>query len=128
MVKRFSAYVMAAAFVLLAGCRSAPVYDVVASPVLTSKPVSMANVESAIIGAGTGLGWRMVAQSPGQMEGTLTLRDHRAIVIVTYDTKSYSIKYKDSTNLSYDGKSIHSNYNGWVQNLDKAIRSNLAAI
>ena len=128
MVKRFPAYLLAAAFVLLAGCRSAPVYDVVASPVATGKPVSMANVESAIIGAGTGLGWQMVPQSPGQIEGVLTLRDHRAVVVVNYDTKSYSIKYKDSTNLNYDGKSIHSNYNGWVQNLDKAIRSNLAVL
>ena len=47
---------------------------------------------------------------------------------VVYDTKSYSIKYKDSSNLNYDGKSIHKNYNGWVENLDKAIRSNLVAL
>ena len=57
-----------------------------------------------------------------------SLRDHRAVVTVIYDTKSYSIKYKDSSNLNYDGKSIHKNYNGWVENLDKAIRSNLVSI
>ena len=113
---------------LMTGCRSAPLLDVVSAPVTTTKPVSMSNMESAIIGGGTGLGWRMVPQGPGQIEGVLSLRDHRAVVMVNYDTKSYSIKYKDSSNLNYDGKSIHKNYNGWVENLDKAIRSNLAAL
>jgi hypothetical protein len=113
---------------LFAGCRSAPVYDVVATPVTTTKPVSMANMESAIVSAGTGLGWRMTPQAPGRIEGVLTLREHRAVIAVDYDTRSYSIKYKDSTNLNYDGRSIHKNYNGWVENLDRSIRLNVAAI
>jgi hypothetical protein len=118
----------AALLLLLAGCRSAPVLDVVSAPVTTTKPVSINQMESAIIGGETGPGWRMMPQGPGQIEGVLSLRDHRAVVTVNYDTKSYSIKYKDSSNLNYDGKSIHKNYNGWVENLDKAIRSNLAAL
>ena len=128
MARRIPAFVFAAFLLLIAGCRSAAVYDVVAVPVTTTKPVSLSNMESAIIGAGIGLGWRMVPKAPGQIEGVLTLRDHRAVVTVTYDTSSYSIKYKDSTNLNYDGKSIHKNYNGWVENLDRAIRTNLAAL
>ena len=31
-------------------------------------------------------------------------------------------------NLQYDGKTIHSNYNGWIQNLDKAINRELLAL
>jgi hypothetical protein len=119
---------LAACLVLVAGCRSAPVNEVVAAPVVSTKTLSMTNMESAIIGAGTGLGWRMAPQAPGRIEGVLALRDHRAVITVTYDTKSYSIAYKDSSNLSYDGTSIHKNYNGWVENLDRAIRSNLAAL
>jgi hypothetical protein len=34
----------------------------------------------------------------------------------------------DSTNLSYDGQKIHTNYNSWVQNLSNAIRVQAAAI
>ena len=128
MARQIIAFIFAAFLLLMAGCRSAPILDVVAAPVTTTKPVSMSNMESAIIGAGTGLGWRMAPQTPGQIEGVLSLRDHRAVVTVSYDTKSYSIKYKDSSNLNYDGKSIHKNYNGWVENLDRAIRSNLAAL
>jgi hypothetical protein len=113
---------------LLVGCRIAPVYDVQQAPVVSARPATMADVERAIRVAGASLGWQMVARGPGAMEGTLVLREHRAVVDIKYDTKTYSIKYKDSSNLQYDGTSIHKNYNGWVQNLDKAIRSSLGTL
>ena len=109
---------------LLVGCRAADLYNVRNAPG-ASKAVSMADVETAIRRAGHGLGWQITPQGPGKAEGVLVLRDHRAVVDITYDTKTYSITYKDSANLQYDGKTIHSNYNGWVQNLDKAIRTQL---
>ena len=112
---------------LLVGCRTADVYNVQSAPG-ASKAVSMADVEMAIRRAGQGLGWQIVPQGPGKAEGILVLREHRAVVDITYDTKSYSIMYKDSSNLHYDGKTIHSNYNGWIQNLDKAIRAQLSAM
>jgi hypothetical protein len=49
-----------------------------------------------------------------------------AKVDVKYDTKTYNITYKDSSNLEYDGKNIHKNYNGWIQNLDNGIRAQLS--
>jgi len=119
--------VVPVAILLLVGCRTADLYNVQNAPG-TSKTVSMADVEMAIRRAGHGLGWQIVPQGPGKAEGILVLRDHRAVVDITYDTKSYSIMYKDSSNLNYDGKTIHSNYNGWIQNLDKAIRAQLNLI
>jgi hypothetical protein len=112
---------------LLASCRTADLYSVQNAPG-TSKAVSMSDVEMAIRRAGQSLGWQIVPQGPGRAEGTLVLRDHRAVVNITYDAKNYSITYKDSANLQYDGKTIHSNYNGWVQNLDKAISKELSAL
>ena len=112
---------------LLVGCRTADLYNVQGAPG-SSKAVSMADVEAAIRRAGHGLGWQIVPQGPGKAEGTLVLRDHRAVVDITYDIKNYSIRYKDSSNLKYDGKTIHSNYNGWIQNLDKAISKELLAL
>jgi len=112
---------------LLVACRTADLYNVQNAPG-ASKAVSMADVETAIRRAGHGLGWQITPQGPGRAEGTLALREHRAVVDITYDTKSYSIKYKDSSNLQYDGKTIHSNYNGWIQNLDKAISKELLAL
>ncbi len=47
---------------------------------------------------------------------------HAAVVDIEHDTRSYSIKYRDSTNLNAGDGMIHSNYNGWIQNLEKAIR------
>ena len=48
-----------------------------------------------------------------------------AVVDIEYDAKTYWIEYKDSTNLDYTGSSIHKNYIGWIENLDKAIRAQL---
>ncbi|HEX9184477.1 MAG TPA: hypothetical protein VF876_14575 [Burkholderiales bacterium] len=113
---------------LLVGCRIAPVYDVNQAPVTTARPISMSDVEQAIRQAGASLGWQMVPKGPGNIEGTLILREHRAVVDIKYDTKTYSIKYKDSSNLQYDGASIHKNYNGWIQNLDNGIRARLTGL
>jgi hypothetical protein len=113
---------------LFMGCRGpVPIYNVEAAPVSANKPVTAEDVQKAIVRAGTTLGWQMVPRDPGVVEGTLLLRKHRAVVDVSYDTKSYNIKYKDSAELDYDsqGQKIHPNYNGWIQNLDKAIRVNL---
>ena len=114
---------------LVVGCRaSTPVYDVQSAPIVASRALSMTEVEQSIRVAGAGLGWQMVPRGAGSVEGTLLLRTHRAVVDIKYDTKSYSIKYKDSSNLQYDGSTIHSNYNGWIQNLERAIRGAVSAL
>ena len=128
MVRDVLKLVVPCVLLLLVGCRSAPLYNVDSTPVVANKAVTLADVEKAIVRAGGGLGWQIVSHAPGKAEGTLVLRTHRAIVDITYDTKAYSIKYKDSTNLDYDGTNIHSNYNGWIQNLDKAIRTQLSLL
>jgi hypothetical protein len=114
----------------IAACaRTAPIYNVSQMPVTASKPhPSLDEVGKAIMRAGTGLGWQMQPVKAGQMLGTLSVREHQAVVDVNYSAQSYSINYKDSANLKYDGQTIHQNYNGWVQNLDKAIRAQLSAL
>ena len=120
-----------AASVLLAACvRTGPIYNVSDSPIATAsgKAAGTANVRAAIITAGTSLGWRIVDAGPGKLEGTLNLRTHTAVVDIPYSSKSYSIVYKRSENLNEANGAIHSNYNGWVQNLDKAIRTELSRL
>jgi len=111
----------------LAACTLQPIYNVKGAPVETpgGKPPTLAEVEKAVVRAGTALGWKMQPVRPGVMVGTITLRSHTATVDVTYDTRTYNITYKDSVELNYDGSNIHRNYNGWVQNLDKGIRAQL---
>ena len=129
----FSRIAMAAsliAAIVLAGCAPTQVRNVSDAPVVSNKALTMDEVQAAITRAGTSLGWIMLEQGPGQIEGTLRLRSHVAIIDITYDTETYNIQYVESTNLNYNAEkgTIHKNYNGWIQNLDNAIQRELAAI
>ena len=114
----------------LAACTIQPIYNVKGAAVETpgGKPPTLAEVEKAVVRAGTALGWKMQPVRPGVMVGTITLRRHTAIIDVTFDTRTFNITYKDSVELDYDGTNIHRNYNGWIQNLDKGIRAQLSTL
>ncbi len=117
-------------FLGLAACRTAPVYNIEEMAVVSSmeKALSAEEVKKAIIVAGASLGWQIRTVKEGELLGTLQLRDHMAQVDIKYSDKSYSILYKDSNNLNYDGTNIHSNYNGWVQRLQQTISAHLSAL
>lgn len=118
------AFALVLAFV--AACTSRPIMNVNDAPVVTSgKAATVQDVERSIVRAGSSLGWVMTPVRPGLVSGRLDLRTHIAVVEVPYDTKSYSIRYKDSTNLNAEGGNIHKNYNGWIENLDRNIRAEL---
>lgn len=114
--------------IALGACRAAPVYNVSSATMATPPNASVEQVADAIKRAGLGLGWQMIDKSPGEIEGRLNLRSHLAVVSITFDTKQFSIFYKDSVDLKYDGTTIHKNYNGWVQNLEKAILAQTAGL
>jgi hypothetical protein len=107
---------------LFAGCRTSPVYNV-SDAALPAQDATEKDIARAIITAGGSLGWVMKQKEPGHIIGSLHIRDHVAIVDVRYDNEKYSITYKDSSNLKYDGTQIHSNYNGWITNLSNAINN-----
>jgi hypothetical protein len=96
------------------------------APVVVSGDASLTDIKKAIMVSGAGLGWQMKETEPGVITGTLYLRKHMAKVQIPYSKTEYSIRYQDSYELGYDGTNIHSNYNGWIQNLDRAIRSSLS--
>jgi len=73
------------------------------------------------------LGWKMNAETPGKVIGTLNVRKHTAVVEIPYSAKSYSINYKSSENLDAADGQIHNNYNGWIKNLAKGIDAQLIA-
>ena len=123
MTRKFILIALALVVALGIGCRSSIVKNVHDAPmtIATENKPSIEQIKKAIIVAGSGLGWRIKSQSPGHLIGTLNLREHTAIVDIKYTTENFSITYNSSTNLNYDGTNIHSNYNGWIQNLEKAI-------
>jgi len=124
----FKLIIVLAAALSLGACRSAPIYNVESAVMSTPADATLDDVTAAIKRAGAGLGWQMIDDGPGKLTGKLFLRSHIAIVAISFDTTQFSIAYHDSTNLKYDGRLIHKNYNGWVQNLEKAILAQATAI
>jgi len=126
----FGVFLVGVATLFLAGCpHQALVYNVRDAPVLANVDnYSADDIRKAIIRAGAGLGWNITEVEPGRLEGTLYLRKHMAQVDIPYSKDSYGIEYKASDNLRYDGEKIHSNYNGWIQNLDKAIKTQISLL
>ncbi|HSV17851.1 MAG TPA: hypothetical protein VLR71_05540 [Casimicrobiaceae bacterium] len=121
---------VAVALAVVAGCTSRPVLNVAAEPVVVTpgKAATEENVRDAILRAGAGLGWVMRPVSPGVINGALNLRTHGAVIDVEYTPKSYNIVYRSSTNLDAGNGQIHKNYNGWIENLNNAIRRELLRV
>jgi hypothetical protein len=119
-------------FMLLAvaSCRDATVYNVENLAINTPPRATLSDVEGAIKRAGASLGWQMRKVGKGHIVAQLPIRTHTAIADVTFTTKEFSIRYKNSSNLKYDASAntIHSNYNSWVRNLQNAILSQTAAL
>jgi hypothetical protein len=110
----------------MVACRRSPIYNVNSATINVPKRLKPDQVRDAIVRAGEGLGWQMQPTGHGHIVGTLYLRTHMAQVDIPYTTTSYSITYRDSKDLNYDGSTIHSNYNNWIHNLDQAIQKQLA--
>ena len=109
------------------GCsRNAPLMNIPSQEVAAKK--TNEDVFNAIKRAGVGLGWIINKTSDNTATGTLNLRSHQAVVSIDYSTKNYSITYYSSKELNYSGikNTIHSNYNGWIQNLNNAIKVQLS--
>nr|WP_287410804.1 hypothetical protein [Pseudodesulfovibrio sp.] len=117
------------AALMMTGCKRQIVYNVSGDniPQSSSKKLTMEQVENAIIDAGTGRGWMMSTVKPGLIVATLNIRNHQAVVDVTYDESTFDITYKNSRNLKYDGEKIHRYYNGWIEYLEQDIQAHLTA-
>ncbi len=125
-----SAVVAAGAVALIIGCASvvAPVSNVERQPVTARRAASLDEIGNAIVRAGASLNMQMQKVRPGLITVTYTPRGLSATMEIEYDTKQYSITYKDSRGLKYDGSQIHKTYNSWVHNLDNRIRVQLSAL
>lgn len=120
------------ALLAMIGCRAGgQVYEVKDAQVQTAsgKPLTLEQVQKAIIDAGIKQTWIMTPIKPGQMLGEYNVQSHQIHVLIPYTTKNYSILYKDSSNLRYDPekRTIHVNYAKWIERLDNEIRMRLSA-
>ena len=118
-------------FIAVIGCRAGgQVYEVTDAPIETAKPLSLDQVQKAIIDAGIKQTWIMTPIKPGEMLGEFNVQSHQIHVLIPYTAKNYSILYKDSSNLRYDPvkRTIHVNYQKWIERLDNEIKARLSGI
>ena len=115
---------------VISGCRSNPILEYKDSPIssMTNKDLTIEQIKKGIVDAGVPLGWIFSDKGPGHLVGTLALRKHLAVIDIKFDTKVYSITYKDSENLNYDGANIHAQYNNWIKNLQRRINVKLNSL
>ena len=114
--------------ILLAGC-AAPVLNIENEPIPnpSNARISVSDVEKAILTASQERGWNARVIKPGLIEASIAVRTHRAAVEIPYSQNKYSINYKSSENLDYEGGKIHRNYNNWIIRLSRDINSELSA-
>jgi hypothetical protein len=119
--------------IILGACASAsvPVHNFAAVPINAKSTPTLDDVGKAIIKAGAAAGWQMSDIKPGNILATYKIRSHLAVVEVTYSPTAYNIAFKsgdDSLRYNSEAQTIHQNYNGWVENLDVAIRTHVNAL
>jgi len=120
---------LALSVVLFAGCKAAPIYEVVAQPIPMppGRALSMDDIQKAIVRGAARSGWQALPENPGRLSARFQSGRHSATVGIEYDTKAYTIKMQETSVMRSDG-SVHPVYNSWVQNLDRSIRVELASV
>ncbi|MEZ5592814.1 MAG: hypothetical protein R3F53_19765 [Gammaproteobacteria bacterium] len=129
MLKRYSSVLIVILGLLLIGCGTAPVYQVTDTPIVTATDnYTLDSVRQAIFRAGTTKGWQMSNVSNRRIDGSITVRKATAQVTIDFNRTRYSIRYKGSSNLDYDGTNIRDGYNRWIRNLDQQIKIELSGL
>jgi hypothetical protein len=125
------AFVGTATVIAIAACASAsvPVQNYQAVPIAAKTNPSLDQIGKAIVSGSSAAGWQANEVRPGVIVATYKIRQHFAIVDIAYTNNAYNITFKEGDpGLKFDGSTIHQNYNGWVNNLEKVIRAHVNAL
>lgn len=91
------------------------------------QPLTLDAMRKAILYGGLTRRWTAVGEQPGVLSLQASNGGHVVVVEVTYDARTYDIRYRSSVEMEYqnvDGKAtIHPKYNQWVNDLSTAIRA-----
>lgn len=129
MVSPFRIVIIVAASLALASCSSgSSVYNVEKTELNGPHSASLGDIERAIAKAGSRRGWTTKSVSPGLVTSTYSRGRRTAVVDIAFDTKSFSITYKDSRGYRYNGERIHGKYNARVKKLAASIRKEMRRI
>ncbi len=117
------------ALLALSACRVAPIQNIESAPLQAPGFATLEDVADAIIRAGLVQGWEMREIRPGLFEAKLIVGGrYQARIDIFFDTRAFSILYKDSANLRYNGRTIHKRYNQWVSFLKAEIQKQMRAL
>jgi hypothetical protein len=108
--------------------RSSPMVTYQDVVVQSDKALTLEQVKKAILQAASQRHWTASERDKNRIRLSYSRGKHSAVIDVAYTSKKYSILYVDSTNLNYEGTSIHPTYNGWVTSLKQGIDSALKTI
>ena len=129
MVKHGITVSLLCAFVLFAGgCGGGSILDARSPFSTASQHATLDSVGRTIITASAFKGWKPTVAGEGHIIATRRHAGRMAKVDITYDTASFEIAYLDSDNMQYDGKSISSTYNQWVDDLREEIKTRLSQL
>lgn len=121
-VKRIARLCLPVLLACVAGCRSAPIRDVIDAPLPEAwSRLTLAQADEAIWRAGRKVGWEIERLSAGVLRGTWRYKHYSAVTTITHDLRKLSIRYEESDHLLRNGE-IHSNYNVMVGRLLDQIR------
>jgi hypothetical protein len=106
--------------------RVQPIYTVQGHPIpsasLGLKPEQITKI---IVSTAQSKGWLVDPVGPTEVRATEKWKDHTAVVFISNDDKTFSIRNDDSTNLHQQGDMIHRTYNSRVHALEDAIERRL---
>ena len=128
-MSRIRLALLAGGVALLAAWQNPPIYNVDKVQFTLPPTVTIADVERAIVSAGSVRGWTMIPVAPGRVLATHTRSGHTATIDIVFDTHEYSIQYVSSALLqAKEDGTIHPTYNRWIQFLQNDIDNNLRTL
>jgi hypothetical protein len=112
---------------LLAACANEPIYNVPTHMVPGSaQALPPERIEAAIIDAGQSRGWKFERTAPGLLRAKQVQPKYSAVVDISFNARSYSIKHISSSGMNEEGGTVHPHYNMWIRNLERDIDTWLA--
>lgn len=119
-------------FLLVAACATEQMHKVdnVDYGYYTKKSLTMEKVRATVERTAMRNGWRLSDQKEGSFIGKREWGGgkHNIVVAVIYDLRKFSIDYRDSHQMKYDGSRIHNSYNRMVQKLEEDIMAAVNAL
>jgi hypothetical protein len=92
----------------------------------SGQPATVQQITDALAAGGAPRGWQVTQVKPGQLVATVNVRGkHMVSVDISAAPGLFSVKYKNSMNMNYDGMQINPHYNKWVQMLAEDARKEL---